>query len=168
MKTLLLLRHAKSAWDDPGLADMERPLTPRGQAAAARMGRHLRDTGLVPERVLCSPARRAAETLALVLAGPTHTPVVDQRPELYLRGWSALLAAVQGLPGAVDRAMLVSHNPDIHELAVALAGSGAPAALAAKYPTGALAVLRFAVQDWRAVAPGTGTLQEFVSPRHLS
>ena len=173
MKTLLLLRHAKSSWDETGLADLARPLTSRGRAAATRIGRHLRGAGLAPERVLCSPARRATETLAGVLTELGESPVIEERPDLYLRGWSSLLGAVHGLPEEVNRAMLVSHNPDLHDLALALAGTGPPEALkalAAKFPTGALAVLCFAdpVSGWRAVAPGKGALHALIKPRDMS
>jgi len=171
MKTLLLLRHAKSAWNDSTISDISRPLTPRGQIAATRIGRHLREEGPLPERVLCSPARRAAETLARVLAELKPPPVVEERPELYLQGWSSLLAAARSLPEEVKRAMVVSHNPDLPDLALALAGTGPAAALTAlatKFPTGALAVLTFPVGTWREIAPGSGTLQALIRPRDLS
>jgi phosphohistidine phosphatase len=175
MKTLLLMRHAKSAWDDPALVDVLRPLAPRGRLAATRIGRYLREAGLAPERVLCSPALRAAETLARVLVELGGSPVVEEWPDLYFRGWTSLLDAVRGLPEDVGRAMLVCHNPDLHELALALAGVGAPkalAALAAKFPSGALAVLTFPTPDpasgWSGLAPAAGTLQALVRPRDLS
>ena len=172
MKTLYLLRHAKSAWDDPGLADVARPLAPRGRKAATRVGRALRESGRLPELVLCSPARRAADTLARVLAelGPDPVPV-ETCEALYFGGPAALLLRVQTLPATLYRVMLVAHDPDLHELAVLLAGSGPTAArvsLSEKFPTGALALLDFPGDDWAAVAPGAGRLREFLRPRDLS
>jgi phosphohistidine phosphatase len=66
MRTLMLMRHAKSSWDQPGLADLDRPLAPRGRRAAPLIARHLHDQGLVPDLVLCSPARRVQETWQLM------------------------------------------------------------------------------------------------------
>ncbi len=171
MKTLLLLRHAKSAWADPALEDFDRPLAPRGIDAATRMGRYLCRDGLVPERILCSPARRAAQTLTLVLAQLKDEPPVETARSLYLGGWPALLAAVQTLPATTARAMLVAHNPDLQDLALTLAGTGPAAslqALAEKLPTGGLVVLTFPGPTWSAVAAGAGTLVALVCPRELS
>ncbi len=171
MKRLFLLRHAKSAWDDPTLADHNRPLAARGRQAATRMGRFLRAEGTGIERILCSPARRAAETLAAVLAELASTPPVETQDALYLGGPNALLAAIQSLPNGIDRAMIVAHNPDLHELAVALIRAGAAEprrALAEKFPTGALAILEFPGGAWSEVMPGTGTLLALVRPRDLS
>ncbi|MGQ9371923.1 SixA phosphatase family protein [Azospirillum sp. A39] len=171
MKTLFLLRHAKSAWDDPSLADHDRPLAPRGRKAAPRVGRRLRDLGLRPERALCSTARRAVDTLALVLEALGGDVPVEREHGLYLCGSRGLLERLRGVPGDVGSLMLVAHNPDLHELATELAGAGpaeAVAALRAKFPTGACAVLTFEAADWRAVEPGAGRLVEFMLPRTLA
>ncbi len=171
MKTLYLLRHAKSSWDDPALPDRERPLAPRGRKAAAAIGGHLARFDACPELVLCSPARRTTETLEGVLAalGPKAEPVVETREELYLGGGRTLLATVRALPPGVSRALLVGHDPDLHELAMLLAGGGEPGPLAElkrKFPTGALAVL--SLPEWGEAGPGVATLREFVRPRELS
>jgi phosphohistidine phosphatase len=121
--------------------------------------------------VLCSPAQRAAETLALAQAQLETQPEVEVRADLYLDGWTALLDAVHGLPDRVSRAMLVGHNPDLQDLACRLAGSGssdARQAMAAKFPTGALAVIAFPGPSWGEVALGAGTLRAFVRPRDLT
>ncbi|MEI6559368.1 MAG: histidine phosphatase family protein [Rhodospirillaceae bacterium] len=171
MKTLSLLRHAKSSWENPGLADRERPLEPRGRKAATAVGHHLALAGKPPQLVLCSPALRTTETLERVLAalGADVQPVVEIREALYLGGGETLLETVQGLPAELDHVLLVAHDPDLHELALLLAGSGEPGPLAAlkrKFPTGALAV--FGLADWREAGPGAGRLKEFVRPRDLS
>src|SRR5690349_2787247 len=90
-RTVYLLRHAKSSWDDPALADIERPLAPRGRKAAKKIARYLRDRDVRPDLVLCSPAARARETLAAIGEG-------DVRPELYGASAAELLGVIHGLP----------------------------------------------------------------------
>ena len=170
MKTLYLLRHAKSDWDDPGMRDIDRPLASRGRKAARRIGHALAGLGAPPDLALCSSARRATETLDRVLAALDDRPVAETREDLYLSGWLVLLGAVQEVPDLVGRVLLVAHNPDLHVLTRQLAGGGAPEALRALaegYPTGALAVLEFPGPGWSDVAPGTGMLRHFIRPREL-
>ena len=165
MRTLLLLRHAKSSWDDPGLADEARPLAERGRRAADRLGAHLRERGLVPDRVLCSPAERTRQTAARALDQP-----VELRPELYPGEPAALLAALSGLGDEVSCAMLIGHNPGLEELAVALCATGRPRALRRLrkgFKTGALAEIELDVPGWRQVAPGGGRLVRFTRPKDL-
>jgi phosphohistidine phosphatase len=174
-RTLLLLRHAKSSWSDPTLADFERPLNKRGQKAAPLMGKYLRKHGLVPELVLCSAARRAVETWALaggVLAKGGTAPVpAKYLRSLYLAPPSRILAALRRTPDEAESVLMVGHNPGFEHLALGLAGADSePAAqrdMEAKFPTAALAELRFEASRWRDVAPGTGKLVRFVIPRAL-
>lgn len=171
MKTLCLMRHAKSGWDNPSLSDHDRPLAPRGVEAAGLVGRHLKQRGIRPDLVLCSTARRAAETLALVLAELGSGMPVEHDRGLYLAGAPALLGRVRAAPDSVGTLMLVGHNPDMHHLAQHLAGRGDPAALRAvaeKFSTGSCAILSFPVEHWRDVEPGLGTLVEYVRPRLLA
>jgi phosphohistidine phosphatase len=165
LPTLLLLRHAKSGWDDPELSDHERPLNERGRRAAPAMGRRLRAAGLEPDLVLCSSAQRARETWALVAPQLAGRPKVLFEDGLYLCGGDALLARLRRL-NREQAVLAVAHNPDLHELAAALAGGGPPAelrALATKFPTGALAALEFPA--WRELAPGAARLILFATPR---
>jgi phosphohistidine phosphatase len=174
-KTLLLLRHAKSSWGDPALADFERPLNMRGQKAAPRMGAYLRKQGLEPELALCSAARRAVETWALAAAALTKSgtlPVSTKHLRgLYLAPPSRILAALQRTPDEVERLLVVGHNPGMEHLALGLAGTGSePKALhrlQVKYPTAALAELRFEAKRWQDVSPATGRLVRFVAPNDL-
>jgi phosphohistidine phosphatase len=137
MPTLYLLRHAKSSWDDPGLADHERPLAERGLRNAAVLSEHLRDARILPELVLCSTARRARETLAAVL--PEFDGETEILVERGLYGSSAeeLLERLRAVPEAVRSAMVIAHNPGLEELASRLAGDAAPERL----PTAALVEL---------------------------
>lgn len=171
MKTLLLLRHGKSAWDDPTLEDHDRPLAPRGTRAAGLIGRHLRGRGVRLDLVLCSTARRAVDTAALALAECAPDAPVEHERGLYLCGTQVLLQRLHDAPDSAASLMLVAHNPDMGALANLLAGDGDPAVLAAlaeKFPTGACAVLLFGVTRWSDLEPGGGRLVEFVRPRKLA
>jgi phosphohistidine phosphatase len=170
MLTLLLLRHAKSSWDDPSLDDFDRPLAERGEAAAPRMGAYMREQGLAPDLVLCSTAKRARQTLDLVLPHLAGKADVVYDKGLYLATPAALLARIRKIGPGVRQAMVVGHDPGMHMLALELAGAGEPErlqALARKFPTGALAMIRFKVRNWENVEPGRGSLVLFMSPKGL-
>jgi phosphohistidine phosphatase len=165
---LYLLRHAKSSWDDPALADRERPLAPRGRAALRLMAGHLAREGIVPELVLCSPAQRAQETLEGIAAAIGDGADVETEEELYGASADDLLERLQKIPATVSSVMLIGHNPALVELAARLAGDDGEGLerLERKYPTGALATLSFD-EGWVRLAPGTGRLVEFVRPKDL-
>lgn len=169
MPRLLLLRHAKSSWSEPGKPDRERPLAPRGREAAERMAQEMSARGLLPDRILCSPARRTGETLAALLPHlPTSVDLQiieelyeapdDYRDTIALHGSDAACLLVVG------------HNPAIHATAVELIGSADRKSITdivSKYPTGALAVIDF-VDRWADIRPGGGRLAAFIRPRDLS
>jgi phosphohistidine phosphatase len=167
VKRIYLLRHAKSAWDDPSLRDRDRPLAPRGRKAAKRMARWAREHGVRPQLVVCSGAVRAQQTLQRVLPG-LGEPTVWVEVTLYAAGAETLLARVRALPAEVDDAMLVGHNPGLQELVLLLA---APSRLREqardRLPTGALAALETGVERWADVTPGASRLTELVLPRRL-
>lgn len=170
MKQLCLLRHAKSDWGDPSLPDHDRPLSERGERAAPAVGRYIAQRGLVPDLVLCSTARRAVDTLALVVPQWPAQPPVEHDPGLYLCGEVALRKRLAALPDGVDRVLLVGHNPDLQDLLETLSG-GAQTPLMRqaleKFPTGAFAVLDLPIDRWRAVARTTGRLVDFTTPKAL-
>jgi len=172
MLTLSLLRHAKSSWDDPSLEDFDRPLARRGIDAAGRMGRYIQAHDLAPALIICSDAVRARQTLELVLPHLAAKPAVTYERGLYLASPQSMLARVRKLDAAdVRHVMLLGHDPGIHALAVDLAGTGEPrhlASLARKFPTAALAVIRFTVRDWAKAAPAKGKLMLFVAPKMLA
>ncbi|MDJ0942956.1 MAG: histidine phosphatase family protein [Kiloniellales bacterium] len=170
MPTLMLLRHAKSDWSDPALADFDRPLNKRGRRAAPLIGRHLRKQGLIPDLVLCSSALRARQTWELVSAELKAEVPIKFLRSLYLAPPSRLLATVQRQPKKVERLMMVGHNPGMENLAAHLAGGGDAklrARMREKFPTATLAVLGFAAEAWAGVAAGGGELQRFVVARDL-
>lgn len=172
MPTLLLLRHAKSSWDDPALADYDRPLAKRGKKAAPRMGAEIAALGLRPDLILCSTAVRARETLSLVLPElGAAAPEVVYDDAIYMATPSALLALLRAVPEETRSVMVVGHNPGLEELAELLVGDGdedEQELLAEKFPTCALAVLTFEAPGWDGVAPGTGKLSQFLTPARLS
>ncbi len=170
MKTLTLLRHAKSGWDDAATSDFDRPLNRRGQAAARAMGREMRALGLAFDAAYASPARRVVETLAGATEsyGRALDPAFDRN--LYLAPTDTLLEIVRGADDAGDRLLLVGHNPGFERLALLLTreeGDAARAEIATKYPTGALAEIALPIGHWRDAAPGIGRLVRFIRPRDL-
>lgn len=168
MKTLILLRHAKSGWDDPVARDFDRPLNPKGQRAAVAMGRHMKSLGLEFDRVLASPAVRVVETLEHVGTGygGDLAPAWDQR--IYLASAATLLDLVNALPDAADTVLMAGHNPGLEELVLGLVPGGALRGdVEAKFPTASLAELHFEVDRWQDVEPGIGELVRFTRPRDL-
>ena len=171
MKIILLLRHAKSAWSQPGLDDHERPLNKRGERAAEAMAEHIVHNAPRPDLILCSTAVRTRQTLAPLvhrLANPA--PPIALEKGLYLATEGELLGRLRAVPEDVRTLLLIGHNEGIGELASALAGDGDPAMLAhlhEKFPTGALATLRLGEAPWQDLAPGQGELLAFVRPRDV-
>jgi phosphohistidine phosphatase len=172
VKTILLLRHAKSAWGQPGLTDHERPLSKRGERAAETMAEYIVHNAPRPDLILCSTAVRTRQTLAPLvhrLANPA--PPIALEKGLYLATEGELLVRLRAVPEEVWTVLLIGHNEGIGELANALAGDGEPATLARlheKYPTGALATLRLGEVPWQDLAPGHADLVAFVRPRDIS
>ena len=167
-RTLLLLRHAKSSWDDPDLPDHERPLAPRGRRAAAALGARLAKRGPEIGRVLCSPSARTRETLSLLDLSERIPVRFEQK--LYLGSAETLLSCIRRLPSGVRSALVIAHDPGLEHLARMLAPDGRPKALrrlAEGFTTGALAELRVPAEGWRALAPGAAFLERFVRPKDL-
>lgn len=172
MRQLLLLRHAKSSWDDPALPDHARPLNARGRRAAAAMAQAMRELGLVPDIVLVSSARRTLQTLE-ALTPFEDAALIEPMDALYLAPWRRLLEAIREVPETARSLLLIGHNPGLHELALALAGAGGIGRggpgmqrLAEGYPTAALAEFTIA-SPWHLLEPGGGQLVRFIQPRDL-
>lgn len=179
-RTLILLRHAKSAWPE-GVPDHDRPLGPRGRRDAPAAGRWLRLAGYVPDHVLCSTARRARETWQLAEPELGPRPPVRFEPEAYGASAAGLLELIWRLPPAARAVTVVGHDPAVPEVALALTaedkGAGNPAhaqaqaagldRLREKFPTAAIAVIEF-TGPWSALRPGSARLAAFVTPRTWS
>ena len=170
MRTVLLMRHAKSSWERPELADAERPLAPRGRKAAPLIARFLKDQRLIPDLVLCSHAERVRETWQLMTPLLGGEIACKTLRSLYLAAPSRLLEALRRAADEAGTLMLIGHNPGLGGLAASLAGAGPEQALRrlrAKFPTAAVAVLTFEMERWAELAPGAGRLERFVRPKEL-
>jgi phosphohistidine phosphatase len=170
MRTLLLMRHAKSSWDQPGLADLDRPLAPRGRQAAPLVARHLAKHGLIPDLVLASPAQRVRETWALMAPALGDGVACKTLRSLYEAPPSRLLEALRRVDGEVRTLLLLGHNPALGALAQNLAGSGPEKdlqRLRTKFPTAGVAVLAVEAERWADLAAGGGRLRELVRPKDL-
>jgi len=171
VKTLSLLRHAKSSWDDEALSDFDRPLAPRGETAAPLMGRHMRDIGLKPDLVICSSSARTRQTAKLALKElgiPKLKVVYDDA--IYEASTNDLLARLQQVKATVGHVLMIGHNPGLQRLVLLLTDGrleGESAVIAEKLPTGALAVLDLDVGDWTKIGRGCGTVTHFATPRKL-
>jgi phosphohistidine phosphatase len=166
--TLLLMRHAKSDWDHPGLPDIDRPLNKRGRRNAEETGGWLKDQGLVPELILVSPACRAQETVQLLMTGMVASPPLVRTIEsLYPGSPTAILAAIGAIPASVATVLLVAHNPPL-EIVVDMIGGKAE-----HFPTGAVADIEVPGRQWAAASSesaaffGHCQLRQIWRPREL-
>lgn len=161
IKNLIILRHAKSSWNHPGLSDRERPLNARGERDAPFMGAQLKAGGLIPDAIVCSPAVRARST-ARAIAGALGYPEdrIVVRDAIYERGRAGLMEVIQALDAAWNRVILIGHNPDLTLLINRLAGEDLP-----HLPTCGLASIVFEVDDWKHVMDGAGRMTLFDYPK---
>ncbi len=162
MSQLILVRHGKSAWDSPALADHERPLKHRGEEDSERLGQWLLEGDWLPDRVLCSPARRTRQTWELLGASWPQLPPVEYDAALYLGERPTLMAAVHGaLAEGAHRIMLIGHNPGISDLLIqCLRADGT----GREMKTAHCAVLELAANG-EALEPGSARLLAYWSPR---
>lgn len=171
MKTLYLLRHAKSSWSEPGLTDFDRPLNERGRRAAPLIASHLASGGPLPGLILCSAARRTRETLALML--PELACDADLRIESGLYGADAttLLNRLRRIDTGVDCVLVIAHNPGIEDLAAGICGGGPEPMrlrMEEKFPTAALAAFSIDAARWSSLREGAAILTDFVLPKDLA
>ena len=162
MKTLLILRHAKSSWKNAGLADHDRPLNKRGQRDAPRMGQLLRGEGLIPDLILSSTARRALDTAEAAAETSGFEGDIESRPDFYMAGPEAYLRALRGLSDDYGCVLVIGHNPGLEELLETLTGE------AETMPSAALAQVELPIRRWRDLGNGTeGKLVNVWRPKEL-
>ena len=164
MRTLYLLRHAKSSWTRPLLRDHDRPLARRGREASRVIAEYIASSHPLPDLVITSTAARTLQTARLVIARWNPKPRVVEDASLYLATPSDMLKCVHAVVDA-PVLMLIGHNPGTAELGHLLAGDRQ--LFGGKYPTAGLAVFTFDIDDWALAEPGAGDLQAFVQPRGL-
>ncbi|MGH6945441.1 MAG: SixA phosphatase family protein [Geminicoccaceae bacterium] len=175
MRTLLLLRHAKSSWQAPELADVDRPLAPRGRQAAPLIAQLIVKRRWLPDLVLCSPALRVRETWQLMAPVLGEGIVCKTLRTIYPGAPSRLLATLHRADDEARTLMLIGHNPGLATFAASLcgrasSGGGSKKALekmTAKFPTAGLAVIGFDAEHWSEVTTGAGRLEAFVRPKDL-
>lgn len=167
MKRLMLLRHAKSDYP-AGVSDHERPLAPRGQRDAPRMGREIARRGMLPDHVIASTARRTRETLALI-EGSLGTHTLHFERAIYEAPPEAILRVIRAVAPAVKTLLIVGHNPGLEQVAAFLTRGAGTAAdpLGGKFPTAALAVLDFELDGWADIGGHQGDLALFLTPKML-
>ena len=162
MKTLLILRHAKSSWNYPELSDHDRPLNGRGKRDAPRMGKHLRQEGLIPDRILTSSAKRARKTANKVAKSCGYTGKVKKIAAFYDAVPGVYFETLQALPDKHQRVMVVGHNPTMEQLVNHLTGE------IKRMPTAALAHITLPIQHWETLDLDTkGTLVNLWTPKTL-
>lgn len=161
MKTLLLLRHAKSSRDDPTLRDFDRPLNDRGKSDARLIGHYLRKKKIVVNAIVSSPAKRARRTAEIIVqtAGLTNEIGFDER--IYEAGPQQLLRVVSEIESPHDSALLVGHNPGFEDLLTSLTDR------TGRMPTASLAAIELDINNWSDIAPRCGELSWFITPKDL-
>lgn len=162
MKTLYLLRHAKSSWDDPGLKDFDRPLNKRGLKAAPKVGAYMLKEKIRPDVILSSPALRAQQTTHVVCEAAGLSALINFDERIYEASVQRLFEIVAGFADAVNTAMMVGHNPGFEDLLAALTGESQ------RMPTAALACIELKTKKWSDLTGGCGKLKWLVKAKDLS
>lgn len=171
MKRLILLRHAKSDWDDPVARDFDRPLNRRGEKAALLMGQFARSKAMRFDLLVASPAVRVVETLDTFFTGYGETIDAHWDRRIYLASVATLLDVVRDLPDSADSILMAGHNPGFEELILDLVPDDGASSLRedveVKFPTASIAVLDLPVDHWSEAKPNIANLASFTRPRDL-
>jgi phosphohistidine phosphatase len=162
MKKLLLLRHAKSSWEDTSLPDFERPLNERGLRAAPLVGKFMRERKVRPDLVICSPAKRTRETIALVLKAAGIEPELRYDERIYEASVVNLVDVVSQIEDDKIEVMLVGHNPGFENLLESMTGQSV------RMPTAALARIAFNSEKWSEAVRQGGRLELFIKAKELA
>lgn len=158
------MRHAKSSWNNPGLRDFDRPLNKRGKKDAPRMGQYLKELQLIPDQIVSSPAERAKSTILRVI-GELGLPAskITWDEDLYFNGSQSYIDAIRRADDSMDVVMIVGHNPMTEDTISVLSAHTSQKAI----KTATIACFEFAVDSWKDVEFGPGTLKWIVGPKDL-
>ncbi|MCD9186055.1 MAG: histidine phosphatase family protein [Pyrinomonadaceae bacterium] len=159
MKKLYILRHAKSSWDNPVLADFERPLNERGIKTADFMGKFISENDLLPDLILSSPATRARETANIIKKTAELQAEIKFEENIYESSPQMLLKILSEIKENFQTVMLVGHNPGLEGLIKTLTGE------LQSMPTAGLAVIEVNAEKWKEIKPESGILQNLVRPK---
>ncbi len=169
MKTILLLRHAKSDWGDPSLTDFDRPLAKRGLKDAPRMGEVIQKFDHVPDLILSSPAERAKQTTEIVADTCGYSRSIEWVEGFYTGGSDETFTALQNLPDKIERVMVVGHNPTMEEVAALLLSADVEDEWrdewAIRIPTAGLLCLDVNIFEWATLEPGEAVLRWYLIPK---
>ena len=159
MKTLYILRHAKSSWDDHSLSDFERPLNSRGLKAALFMGSLMKERGFIPDVIVASPAMRAKQTAELVRDAAQFQPTIQFDSRIYEASVGTLVSVLSEIDNSLNSALIVGHNPGAEGLVYYLTSEITP------MPTAALAAIELNIRTWNEIDGGCGTLKQVIRPK---
>lgn len=162
MKKLLLIRHAKSSWDSPGASDFDRPLDDRGLRDAPVMARALAGRDVRPDLIFASAAKRTRETARILTEG-LNAEEFSTSESLYLASGKQILREVAGLDEKTETAMIIGHNPGMHDAVETLCGVGT----VDSFPTLAVACIELPVEFWGEISPRVGIMTELLTPATL-
>lgn len=162
MKRLILIRHAKSDWEDSGLKDFDRPLNSRGHRVAPRMGLFLKENGIQPEKIFTSTAVRALTTTEYISEQLGLEDDVIENDELYHASARKLLAEITGADNSLNAIAFVGHNPDFTYFIEYVTGEEI-----GNLPTCGVAVIDFEFDSWEMVSEKTGNLFQLYLPKEL-
>ena len=162
MKTLLILRHAKSDWNNANLSDFDRPLNERGLRDAPRVGKLMRDKDLLPDLILSSPAVRARETLRLAAETAAFGGEIRFEPRIYEASINDLLEIAAAVPDDCEKLLIVGHNPGFSRLVEVLTGESE------NLPTAALAEIVLPIENWSEIKTGAGELKNLFKPKEIA
>lgn len=171
MKRLILLRHAKSDWDDPVARDFDRPLNRRGEKAALLMGQFAARRAIHFDMLVASPAVRVVQTLETFFTGYGETLDARWDRRIYLASSPILFDVVRDLPDSADSALMAGHNPGLEELILDLVPDDGANPIRedveVKFPTASIAVLDLAIDSWAQARENVATISSFTRPRDL-
>ena len=161
-KKILFVRHAKSDWSSPSLADIDRPLNNRGQNDAPEMGKRLRKQNQKPQRIFRSPSVRTTQTIDLLVKNAGWSDVdIKEKEWLYLASRRDYLSGIEEISNKHDYICLCAHNPGITDIVNHLSGE-----YISNMPTCAVALIEFETDNWKEVSGGTGKLLHFDYPKN--
>lgn len=162
MKTLFVMRHAKSDWENPNQSDFERPLNGRGKLAAPKIGELMKINKFAPDLIVSSPAVRAKTTAEKVKTAANFDAEIKFDARIYEAAVSDLLAVLAETPNAIERILIVGHNPGLENLVRNLTGE------IRAMPTAALAEIELQINDWSAIRPDCGKLRNLFTPKEIA
>ena len=169
MKTIFLLRHAKSSWDNSQLEDFDRPLSTRGEKSSIKIGKYIKNKNIIPDIVYCSSAKRAKKTWELINKVIKKKNNIFFKKDLYMADSETFMSTIKKTKNSNKSIMIVSHNPGIESFCLELSKENNEYIndIKTKYPTGSLAILKVNLKKWSEIRYESGIIYEFIKPRKL-